>query len=141
MSLLAGLWRVHRDQVGQPAILTPARVVDDARIPDAVKVATAGEPADLEVVPALVVVLADVQGHVEILDQVDEEPQGLTPLLDRAGSILEHHLQLPDLRDGEALPGLVPGEPVVVSGLIERDIDLMPGRRLGHPPADFVGPG
>ena len=139
MSLLAGLWRVHRDQVGQPAILTPARVVDDARIPDAVKVATAGEPADLEVVPALVVVLADVQGHVEILDQVDGEPQGLTPLLDRAGSILKHHLQLRIL--GTVKPSRArPRRTVVVSGLIERDIDLMPGRLLGIL-RGFVGPG
>ena len=34
------------------------------------------EESNLEGVPALVVVLADVERHVQVFDQVDEEPQG-----------------------------------------------------------------
>jgi hypothetical protein len=49
-------------------------VIDDAGVPDAVQIRPAIEPADLELVPALVVVLADVKRLVEVTDQVDHEP-------------------------------------------------------------------
>ena len=54
--------------------LPTAGVIDDAGVPDAVQIRPAIEPADLEVVPALVVVLADVKRLVEVTDQVDHEP-------------------------------------------------------------------
>ena len=41
------------------------------------------ETPDLEIVPALVVVLADMQQHVEVLDEVHQESERLATLLDR----------------------------------------------------------
>ena len=65
------------------------------------------EEPDLEPVPALVVVLAHVHRHVEVFDQVHEEPQGVAPLLDGLRAVLEDHLQLADLGD-EVTLRLVP---------------------------------
>jgi hypothetical protein len=64
----AAFGRVQRDQIGEPTILIPAGVLEDSRIPDPMEVGTAGEESNLQPVPALVAVVADVQGLVEIAD-------------------------------------------------------------------------
>jgi hypothetical protein len=61
------------------------------------------EEPDLRRVPALVPVVADVQGHMEVLDQVDEEPQGEPPFFDQLRRVLQGRLHLVDLLDDAAL--------------------------------------
>src|SRR5690348_12453616 len=46
LGLPVGLVGVHRYQIGQPVASAPARLVDDARIPDSVQVGAPVEPAD-----------------------------------------------------------------------------------------------
>jgi hypothetical protein len=70
------------DQAGEPAGLAPAGPIDHVRVSDAVQVGAAAETTDLEMVPALVAVPTNVQGLVQMLDQVHEEPQGERALLD-----------------------------------------------------------
>jgi len=68
-------------------------------------VGTAVEEPDLRIVPPAVAVVADMQGLVEIADQVDEEPERLAPFLDRSGRVLQGRTELPDLADDASLLG------------------------------------
>jgi hypothetical protein len=53
------------------------------------EVGTAVEESNLQPVAPLIAVVANVQGLVEIADQVDDEPQRDAPLLDRPTPVLE----------------------------------------------------
>ena len=57
-----GLVSVQRGQVIEPEVLGGAGPRDDAGVPDTVQVGAPVEEPDLGLIPALVVVLADVQG-------------------------------------------------------------------------------
>ena len=52
-------------------------------------VGPAVEEPDLGPVPSLVAVVADVHRHVEILDAMDEEPQGESAILDGLARVLQ----------------------------------------------------
>ena len=71
---------------------------DDAGVPNTVQVAAPVEEPHLELVTALVVVLAHVHRHVEVFDQVHEEPEGKNSRSSTVfRAVLEDHLQLADL--------------------------------------------
>jgi hypothetical protein len=83
------------------------------------QVGAAVEPPHLEGVTALVVVLADMQGHVEVLDAMEQEPEGEPAILDRLARVLQGHPELVDLVHDTTLLRDVPGELRVVSGLVQ----------------------
>ncbi len=98
------------------------------------------EELDLGVVAAPVVVVADVHRHVEVFDQVNEKPESDAAFLDGSTRVLEDGPKLSDLRDDVALGRLGAGEAVVVSVLVERDIDVVPGTAPLDVPSVLVGP-
>jgi hypothetical protein len=101
--LLAGLWCVQLAEISQPTILRPADSLDHAGIPKGVHVRAFVEESDLGLVAALVVVVADVAGSVQILDAVDQEPQSEPPILDRLALVPERQPELVDLSTTQPL--------------------------------------
>ena len=99
------------------------------------------EELDLGVIAPPVVVVADVQRHVQVLDQVDQEPQRDPTLLERPAAILEDGPELADLRHDVPLLGCIAGESIAVAVLVERDVDVMPGPAPLDVPPMLIGPG
>jgi hypothetical protein len=62
------------------------------------------EPSQLRVVPPSVVIVADMQGPVEVFDAVEQEPQGEPTSLYRVALVLHDQPKLVDLvRDAAML--------------------------------------
>ncbi len=91
-------------------------------------------------VPSLVVVVAHMEGHVQTLDEVDQEPKSETSILDRPGWIFQRCLKLMDLVHDATLLGHVSREPGIVTGLVQRNIDVVPGSGSRQPATVLVGP-
>ena len=66
------------------------------------------EELNLGVVPPSVVVVPDVQRHMQVFDQVDEESECKASLRDRTVRVLENRPELPDLGHDVTLLGLGP---------------------------------
>ena len=98
------------------------------------------EEPNLSPIPSLVAVVADMTRLVHVLDAMDEEPQGEPAILDGLALVFKGHPELVDLVDHAALGRDVAGELGVVAGLVERDVDVMPGGRLRQPAAVLVRP-
>jgi hypothetical protein len=91
-------------------------------------------------VPSLDAVVSGVHRHVEILYAMDEEPKGEPSILFQLGWVLERGSKLVDLVHN-ASPGRdVAGELRIVSGLVQGDVDVVPGSRFGQIPAVLVRP-
>ena len=88
-----------------------------------------------------IAVVADVQGLMKVAYQVDDEPQGDAALLDRPGRVPEDVEELSQLVHDASLPGVRSGEPRVVSGLIERNVHVVPGSAPLDVAAVLIGPG
>ena len=71
---------------------------------------------------------------------MDEEPQGESPLFERAFGVFETRLELIDLGDDASFFGDLAGKLGVVSGFVERNVDIVPWAGLGHFREMFVGP-
>jgi hypothetical protein len=114
--------------------------IDDAGIPNPVHVAPSGEESNLGVVPPSVAVVADVQRLVKVANQVDDEPQGDAPFLDRSGRVPKDRPELLDLVHDASLPRVRSGESRVVSRLIEGNVHVVPGCRPLDVPLVLIGP-
>jgi hypothetical protein len=82
---------------------------------------------------------ADVPGPVKVTDQVDEEPKGDVPLLDRPGRVPEQVHEFYQLGH-DALVSPV-GKPLVVAVLNDRHIHGVPGGSSPDPALVLLGPG
>ena len=73
-----------------------------------VQVRSAIEPSHLRVIPPSVVIVADVQGLVEVADKVNDEAKGEASLLDRLARVLQDRSELGDLVHDEAFLRIIP---------------------------------
>jgi len=103
-------------------------------------IGAAVEPANLGLVPAFVVIVADVARLVEILDAMEQEAERKPTFFDRLALILHDQPKLVDFVDDATLRGNVATALGVVLGLIQWNIDVMPRGRLGQSPAMLVRP-
>jgi|GEM_PF-3749299 len=79
--------------------------------------------------------------HVQVLDEVYEEPQGKPPILDRLGWVLERGSHLRDLVDNAPFGGRVARESGIVLRFIERNVNVVPWCRLRKLSTVLVRPG
>jgi hypothetical protein len=79
------------------------------------------------------VVATDVKGLVSVAEQVDEEAQRQTPFLDGPARVFEDSLELADLVHDAPVLRIGGREPGIVSGLLERDVHVMPSGRSLDP--------
>jgi hypothetical protein len=90
----------------------------------------ATEP-DLGQVPASVVVVADVQRLVDVLDQVDQEEQGARALAPRRVAVGEDRAEVPDLGDDAVPDAAVGWEDVAAVKAAPRAWSSGPRQHLG----------
>jgi hypothetical protein len=86
------------------------------------------------------VIVANVQGLVEIPDQVNDEPQCAAALLDRPIRIPENVQVFQGLVHDTSLVGTRTGEPGVIPRLVEWDVDVVPGRAALDLTLVLIGP-
>jgi hypothetical protein len=72
---------------------------------------------------------------------VEDEPQGAAPFLDRPGRVPEDVDELHRLVHDAPLARVRSGEPGVVSGLIDRDVQVVPGSAPLDVAAVLISPG
>jgi hypothetical protein len=82
--------------------------------------------------------VADVDRLVHVLDEVGQEPERLPARLAWGVAVGEYPPEVVDLPDHAPLLGT---EPLGVSRLGDRHVDVVPGRALRPVAADLIGPG
>jgi hypothetical protein len=102
------------------------------------KIRPSGEESNLGPVPPRVAVVADVQGLMQVADPVDDEPQRHAPLLEGPVRVPEDVHELGQLADHVAAAPIA--KPFVVARLIDRHVDVVPGRAAGNPASVLIGP-
>jgi hypothetical protein len=86
------------------------------------------EPADLGLIPSLIVVIANVTRLLHIFDTVNQEQQGEPSILDRLGLVFDDEPKLVDLIDDTA--HCRSGKPGVIFRPVARGVHVVPeGRR------------
>jgi hypothetical protein len=87
----------------QPVVFLVAHSRMHPAVPQTVQVRTTIEAPHLGIVPISVVVVADMTWLMHILDEMDQEPQGEPPILDRLALVLQRRPEPVDLVDHAAV--------------------------------------
>jgi hypothetical protein len=115
----------------------------DAAIPHDMQIGPSAHEIDVDLVAAAVLVIRAVERLLDVSDEMDEPFQRLKPLAWRCRLVAQHGLKCADLCD-DAVTGRAIATGVVALRRavrrIDRDVDVVPARRLRSLRSDLVGP-